>query len=308
VKGMVLSLKKNKFINAQHRFIWLCLIPPLILISFFFFIPIIISFVGSFSDWNALTGEFNFGTLMHYKKMVTDDIAWRSVWNTLYLTSVAVGVKTLIALILAIMVTRMKIGETFYRSVFFFPTVCSMVATVFIFRFIFQPDKGVVNQVLLLFFDTVPGWTEDPKWAMPAVILYHLWKDMGYVFIIFLAGLQGIPKDIIEASVMDGAINWKRTLYIELPLVKTVTIFNIATQTIGSLQIFTSIMIFTSDARAANMGGPFYATTTTGLYIYRKAFEEYNFGYASALAILLFAIIMVITLFQIRAMKTDWSY
>jgi len=299
---------KTSLLGNKIFFVWVCIIPAMIAFTLFCFYPIVNSAVGSAFDWNALSGQLKFVGIKNYKDLLADEIIPKSFINTFYLTFWAVLIKTVFGFLAALCVGQVVKGKGFYRTVYFIPTVCTMVATSFMFRLLFQPEAGVVNSVLSFLHIYAPGWLEDPKWAMNTVILYTSWKDFGYVFLIFLAGLQGIPKDLMEAATIDGASTFKRMWNIILPLLKPITVYNIVSQVIGSLQIFTSIMIMTNNPRSTMMGGPMNATTTTGLYIYQKAFLDYNFGYASAIAVVLFVVIMLFTVIQLKFSKTDWGY
>jgi len=187
-----------------------------------------------------------------------------------------------------------------------------MLATSFVFRFLFQPDLGTINGYLFaLGFTNVPGWLQHPSTAMLTVIIFTIWKDLGYVFLILLAGLQGIPIDVIEAGIIDGANAFKRAWSIILPLLRPVTAYVVATQIIGSLQIYTSIVGLTTSTQvtgSAGIGGPAYSTTTAAVYIYQKAFGDYRFGYGSAIALMLFLVIMFFTLIQLRLQKSTEDF
>lgn len=292
--------KKGSLNNRQTIFVWCVMLPCLAAVIIFLIFPILQTFYGSFFNWNALTGQMKFNGIDNYKNAFSDELVIKSVFNTFYLTFFAVLIKTVLAFLVALAVKSVKKFQSFYRSVFFLPTICTMIATAFVFRFLLQPEAGTINGYLQMLGISGPGWLEDPKWAMPTVILYTVWKDFGYVFLIFLAGIQGISPDVIEAAIIDGATGPVRIRYIILPLMRPITVYNVVTQVIGSLQIFTSIIGLTNSASTSTAGGPTYSTTTTGLYIYQNAFTNYKFGYASAISVILFIIIMVFTYLQIK--------
>ncbi len=292
--------KKWSLTRKQTIFVWCAMIPCLIAILLFSIFPIIQTFYGSLFNWNALTGQMTFIGIDNFKNAFSDQLVGKSLFNTIYLTFFAVLLKTILAFAVALMVNATKRAQGFYRAIYFLPTICTMIATAFVFRFLLQPEAGTINGYLQMLGISGPGWLEDPVWAMPTVILYTIWKDFGYVFLIFLAGIQGISPEVVEASVIDGATGFQRVRYIIVPLMHPITIYNVVTQVIGSLQIFTSIIGLTNNAATSTAGGPMYATTTTGLYIYQMAFTNYKFGYASAIAVILFAIIMIFTCVQMK--------
>ena len=292
--------RTHSLYRKQNTFVWCCIIPCLLVVILFLLLPVFQTFYGSLFNWNALTGKMKFIGLQNFKNAFQDPLVMKSLWNTVYLTFFAVLIKTVLAFLVAIGVYSTKKFQSFYRSIFFLPTICTMIATSLVFRFLLQPEAGTINGYLSMLGLPNPGWLQDPKWAMPTVILYTIWKDFGYVFLIFLAGIQGISPDVLEAAAIDGATGVKRITHIILPLMKPITIYNVVTQVIGSLQIFTSIIGLTNDPMTAASGGPMYSTTTTGLYIYQTAFTNYKFGYASAIAVILFAVIMIFTLIQMK--------
>ena len=294
--------------RKQNIFVWSCIIPAFIIFVLFYIFPMINTFVGSLFNWNALSGLMKFNGITNYKNALADSLVWKSLLNTIYLTFFAVLIKTILAFLVAVGVNSVAKGQSVYRAIYFLPTICTMIATAFIFRFLFQPEAGTINGYLNMLGITGPDWLEGIKWAMPTVIIYTCWKDFGYVFLIFLAGIQGISSEIIEASVIDGATGAAKLRYIVLPLLKPITTYNIVTQVIGSFQIFTSIIALTNNATTSTSGGPMYSTTTTGLYIYQSAFVNFKFGYASSIAVILFLAIMIFTYLQMKFSKQNWGY
>ncbi len=298
----------SRFSRKQNTFVWLCIIPAIIIFLIFYIFPTLNTFTGSFFNWNALTGMMRFNGITNYKNAFADPLVWKSLVNTMYLTFFAVLIKTVLAFLVAVAVNSVVKGRITYRTIYFLPTICTMIATAFVFRFLFQPEAGTINGYLEMLKISGPGWLADAKWAMPTVIIYTCWKDFGYVFLIFLAGIQGISQEVIEASVIDGATGFGKMRYIILPLLNPITVYNVVTQVIGSFQIFTSIIALTNNATTSTSGGPMYSTTTTGLYIYQSAFVNFKFGYASTIAVILFVVIMLFTYLQMKFSKQNWGY
>jgi len=294
--------------RKQNIFVWSCIIPAFVIFILFYIFPMVNTFVGSLFNWNALTGMMRFNGITNYRSAFIDPLVWKSLLNTIYLTFFAVLIKTVLAFLVSVGVNSVVKGQSAYRTIYFLPTICTMIATAFVFRFLFQAEAGTINGYLEVLGIPEPGWLDDIKWAMPTVIIYTCWKDFGYVFLIFLAGIQGISSDVIEASTIDGATGFAKIRYIVLPILKPITVYNVVTQVIGSFQIFTSIIALTNNVSTSTSGGPMYSTTTTGLYIYQSAFVDFKFGYASAIAVILFMVIIIFTYLQMRFAKQNWGY
>jgi multiple sugar transport system permease protein len=180
---------------------------------------------------------------------------------------------------------------TFFRAVFLLPYITLTVAISLVWKWLYLPDVGLINQILGFFGIHGPAWLTSPIWAMPAVIILSIWKSFGYNMVLFLAGLQGIPENLYEAAAIDGATGWNRFRYVTLPLLSPVTFFVVVISTIGSFQVFDQALVMTQ-------GGPGVSTTTLVLYIYQVGFQSFHMGYASAVAWVLFAIVFVFTLIQ----------
>jgi multiple sugar transport system permease protein len=214
------------------------------------------------------------------------------------LGSVPLGV--LCALALALALNQKIRGITFYRTIYFIPVVSSMIAVALMWRWMYNPTSGILNYILNSVFDffhlpfSAPEWLQSTRWAMPAIILMSVWKGLGYNMVLFLAGLQGIPTHLYEAAEIDGASSFKKFLHITLPLLTPTTFFIVIIAIIGSFQVFEQAYIMTQ-------GGPARATVTTVYHIYENGFQWYKMGYASAIAWVLFALILVVTLVQ-------WKY
>jgi multiple sugar transport system permease protein len=261
-------------------------------IGFFVFsaIPIIASLVVSFFDWDLLLGA-KFNGLMNYTQLLTDDVFHASLFNTLYFVIVSVPLSVAISLVVAMLVNQPLRGMTFFRAVFLLPYITLTVAISLVWKWLYLPDVGLINQILGFFGIHGPAWLTSPIWAMPAVIILSIWKSFGYNMVLFLAGLQGIPENLYEAAAIDGATGWNRFRYVTLPLLSPVTFFVVVISTIGSFQVFDQALVMTQ-------GGPGVSTTTLVLYIYQVGFQSFHMGYASAVAWVLFAIVFVFTLIQ----------
>jgi multiple sugar transport system permease protein len=259
----------------------------------FTLIPILASLALSFCEWNGST-NISFIGLENYKHMINNETFRISFLNTLYFSVFNIPLTMICALIVAVVLNNPLKGVNIFRAVYFFPYVCSIVAITAVWNMLFNPDIGPVNYFLSqLGFRNLPRWSVSTKWAMPTVIMASIWKRSGYYMVIYLAGLQGIPNYLYEAAKIDGASTWQRFTKITIPMLTPTTFFVSIMVTIRSFQIFDLVYVMTE-------GGPGRATNVLSLNIYRSAFIDFEFGYASALATVLFIIVAGITIIQFR--------
>lgn len=266
------------------------LLPTLVGLALFSAGPVIAAFGLSFTSWDIVSPPQWIG-LENYRQLIERELFWRVMRNTLYYTFASVPLALVLALLLALAMNQKLRGTTFYRTVYFLPVISSTVAIALVWAWLYNPEFGLLNYFLRLIGIKGPGWLGDPNWAMPAIILASVWKGLGYYMVIFLAGLQGIPEEYYEAAKIDGASAWQRFRYVTLPLISPTTFFVLVILVIGSFQVFEITFVMTQ-------GGPAYATLTIAYYIFQNAFEWYRMGLAAALAYVLFAMILVITVIQ----------
>ena len=256
------------------------------------------SLVISFLRTDMLTGHRWIG-LANFGRLPADELFWKSLLVTCYYTFVTVPLAAAIALTIALMLNQNLFGQGFFRTTYYLPSIVSGVAVAILWAWIFNPDFGLLNYGLELVGIRGPRWLFSEQWAMPAFIVVGLW-GAGSSMLLYLAGLQGIPTHLYEAARIDGATSWHCFWHVTLPMISPVIFFNVVMNIIGSFQVFTLALIMTS-------GGPNNATLTFVLYIYRKGFEQLNFGYASALAWVLFVMILLFTLLIFRS-SSAWVY
>ena len=199
------------------------------------------------------------------------------------------------------MLNRKLKGIVIFRGIYFLPVISSWVAVSIIWKWLLNSQYGIVNYILSLVGITGPSWLQDPKWAMPAIIIASVWKDIGFVLVMFLAGLQGISEDYYEASNLDGASPWQQFIKITLPLLAPTTFFVLLISLINSFQVFPQVWIMTE-------GGPAGATSVLVEQIYKNAFRYFKMGYASALSWILFAIIFTVTIILNKLQKRWVGY
>lgn len=246
-----------------------------------------------------LLSSSSFVGLENYIDLATDPLFTKSLVVTLFYTVLVVPFGTIVALLVALLLNQNVRPLGFWRTVYYLPAVVSGVAVAILWGWVLNPEAGLLNQGLALFGIPGPRWFGSEQWAVPGLVLISLWGT-GTNMLLYLAGLQGIPTEIQEAARIDGASSARVFWHVTLPLLTPTIFFNVIINTIGSFQVFTTAYVLTQ-------GGPNNATLTMVVYIYRLGFQLFHFGYASALAWVLFAIIMVFTLLIVRS-SAAWVY
>ncbi len=281
---------------------YICLSPALILAVIFMVIPMVMVFYVSFTNWDMVSPVKKFVGLKNYLYIFHDEKFLKSIRNTFYFASVKIPLDLLISLFIAVLLDKNIRLKKFYRVSYFAPVITPMVAVALIWIWLYDPSFGPLNQILRFLGLKPLKWLYDPKWAMPSIILFSLWKGLGYDVIIFLAGLQSIPNHLIEAALIDGANSRQAFFKITLPLLSPIIYFVVLMGIINSFKIFTQISVMTPN------GGPLYSTGVMVFYIYQQAFENYKMGRASAAAVVLFGMVMALTQVQRKLGKKTVSY
>ncbi len=267
-------------------------LPDLLGLLVFMVGPMIMAFVISFTDWR-LVGSPKFLGLDNYEVMLKDPRFFSSLKRTANFTLQFVPAVYVLSLGMALLLKRRSRANGFFRTVYFMPVAMSLVVAGVIWRFMFDPGNGIINTILSTVGLPTSKWIGSVDTAMTSIIIMSVWKSAGYFMIILLAGIEDIPTDYTEAAQIDGANRWQVFRHIIMPLLKPTSFFVLVILTINSLQAFDQIYVMTR-------GGPAYSTYTTLIYMYDKAFRQWNFGYAAAMSVALFAIIFVLTLIQVR--------
>ena len=278
---------------------YLFISPALLLLLVFVVLPGIWVLVLSFYRWDLIGADAAPIGLANYQRMANDSLWWKSLWQTCYFVAVTVPVGTLLALGLALVLNSRIRGRSLFRAAIFAPYVTPAVATIVIWEWIFNHDYGLLNSVLAVFNLPKVAWLTDSNAIMPSVILYSLWATVGFNVVIFLAGLANIPPDLEEAARVDGANGWHVFWRVTWPLLSPTTYFVLLISSIASFKVFNVVYVLT-EGDAGVTGGPDRAAMTIGVYLYKQAFEFFRAGYASAISVALFAIILAVTLLQMR--------
>ena len=273
--------------------------PQLIGILSFSLIPVVYAFVLSVMKWDGL-GDREFVGLNNFRAQFNDEDFRGALSHTVVYTAIAVPGSVALSLLMALAVNHVK-GKSIYRTIFFLPTITSSVAVSMVWLWMLNGDFGLINVYLRENFALdPPNWLVDTTWVIPAVALVSIWASLGFNMVIFLAGLQGIPATYLEAAQLDGASKWRQFWNITLPLLSPTTFFVTIISIIGSFQVFDMIYVMTG-------GGPGNASSTMVFHIYELAFVDFTFGLSAAAAVVLFAIIMMATLFQFWGQRR-WVY
>lgn len=290
-----LTIAKRRRLSARAREAIECyifMLPVILGLLLFYLGPMVASFWFSLTDYDMLSSPEWVG-FENYQELADDAIFWKSLRVTVMYSTISVPLVLATALALALLLNQRFRGVTFFRTVYYLPTVMSGVAVATLWRWIFNTDYGILNLLLEKIGIRGPSWLTDESWAIWALIMTSLWT-VGGSMLIFLAGLQSIPADLYEAAAIDGAGAWSRFRNITVPMLSHVTFFNLVLGIIGALQVFTEGFVLTR-------GGPNNSTLLLSIYLYRNAFEYLKMGYASAIAWVMFLIVLVLTLIVFKS-------
>lgn len=277
---------------------YLFILPAFVSLAVWWIYPLIYSFYLGFTEWDFMRPEKKWVGLDNYVKIFTHREFRRVLWNTAYFSVGTVVLGLIGGLILALLLNRKLRGLSIYRALMFSPWITPTVAAAMVWLWIYNRDMGIFNAILSLFGAGRIDWIGSGQglfrmWAMPSVIIFSVWKTIGYNMVYFMAGLTTIPSELYEAAEIDGAGSWAKFRNITLPLLSPMTFFLFVVSIIGTFNAFDQFRVLTR-------GGPGDATRTMVYYLYQNAFEFFDVGYGSAVAIILFVLILLLTLFQFR--------
>ena len=256
----------------------------------FLIVPVLIVAVGSLHQWNPLNETWKWIGLENYVRMFSYPTFWQAMINTVIFCLVVVFFRVLLGLSVAYALnSKMTRFKTFFRTVFYMPTVTPLVAVAYVWMIMYNPQFGLIDKI----FGLDINWLFDSRFALPAIMAMTIWKDFGYAVILFLSGLMSLPSDCYESSQIDGASAWQTFRYITLPLLRPTMLFVVVTSIISYLQAYVPVLVMTK-------GGPGTSTYLSSYLVYDQAFKQYNFGYASAISLFILLLTAVFTLISFR--------
>ncbi len=295
-------IPKGTLAREKEKWAYLFILVPVIFYLLVRFLPTIYAFYLSFTDWDIISSSANWIGLNNYKKLFSDKIFYKTLSNTFYYVIYGLPISIFIGFVLAYNIDKAKIGSGLFKTVYFMPYITSMVAVAWVWRWLFQPAPiGVFNNILMSMGFPMQEFLNSVQQSKGCILAATTWSGVGFQMIIFMAGLKGISKQYYEAAEIDGASSFNVLRYITLPLLRNSFIFLLITGTIRFLRIFTQVVNMTR----ASGGGPLNSAKPLVLYIYDTAFRSFDMGYASALTVILFLIILLITLIQMRVTRNE---
>jgi len=292
----------------QQRYSYLFIAPCVILFLVFVFIPVIASFFLGFTKYNVINPPRWVGLDNYRQIFFNDPRFWKALRNTGVYVLGVVPIGIWISLLLAVAIDQKVRFKNFYKTIFFMPVVTSVIALSVIWKWLFAGGKyGLINHWLMKFGAKPIDWVMSPTWTLPAIMIMSIWAGLGYNMILILAGLQTIPKTLYEAAEIDGAGDWHKFWHITLPLLRPTLLFVVIMSAINSFQIFEQVYVMTSGT-GEGVGGVLDCALSLVAYLYEKGFERFDMGYASAIAYILFGIIFIITLFNLKVVRSRFEY
>jgi len=274
---------------------WLFVSPMVIGFTLLLLFPMGLALYMSFTDW-PLLGDHHFVGIDNYRDIMSDSLFWKVLTNTVYFTVGLVPLNIILALLLALLLSKSLRGIGLFRTAIFVPVMTSLVVWSIVWKYMFATDSGLINQLLMMFGVKGPAWLYDTNLAMPAVIVTSVLKNVGLNMVLFIAALQQVPRSLYEAATLDGAGKTKTFFNVTLPMITPTVFLTVIMTVIGSLKVFGQIFVMTQ-------GGPSNSTKVLVYYIWEKAFKLFELGYASALAFVLFFVVLVLTLVQWQLRK-----
>ena len=257
--------------------------------------PMVASFIYSFTIYHPRLPNEWIG-LQNYSDLLSDDNFWKSLSNTLYMVAIGVPLTLLASFFCAVLLNLKVRGQSIYRMIYFLPSIVPTVASTILWLWILNPQSGILNAILGYIGIQGPNWMSNPNWSKPGLILLGMW-GMGGTIVIYLSGLQDVPINLLEAAELDGASWWQRLWYVTVPMVSPITLFNLITGVIAQFQYFTQAYVFSG---FQPLGYPLNSTLFYSVYLYQSGFLWLKMGYASAMAWVLFIIILICTLLLIK--------
>jgi multiple sugar transport system permease protein len=290
------SLQRRRYALA-----FLFVLPALLNFAVFRYIPILLAAQASAYDYSLLGGFGNFVGFKNYLQAFDDDLFWTSLQVSATFALMKVPLQVVVALLLAMFVSREVRGMGLARTIIFIPVVTSLVVAAVLWAMMYNKDQGLIQSMLEVVGIPHTAFISSPTLALPAIVVMMVWKEVGFSMIIFVAGLKGIPAMFYDAAAIDGASRVRQFFAITLPLLKPVTLFVVVTQTISALQVFIPVFVMTQ-------GGPAFATNAIVYYIYQNGFQYNDMGFASAMSFVVLILLVVVSGIQFRLLKGEVEY
>ncbi|WP_150307225.1 carbohydrate ABC transporter permease [Planctomonas psychrotolerans] len=286
------TLQRSTLHRTEHRAALAFVAIPVLGFLIFTLYPLLYSVYASFTSWNGLSAPIFVG-IDNYIAMANDPYFLQSMWNTLFMM-LGIPIGLVISLVLALALNRKMRATTFFRTVYYLPVISSIAAVAILWQWAYNGDFGLINQTLAFVGIDGPNWLQNTATVKPALMIMAIWKGLGYSMLLYLAALQSVPRHLYEAAALDGAGTIQQFRNITLPMVRPVTFFLVVTSVIGGSQIFVEVNIMTPT------GGPEFSSATIVWYIWQKAFDNLQMGYASSMSIVLGLLVFLITFIQFR--------
>ncbi len=286
------TIRRSRLHRREHLAAAAFIAVPALGFLIFIAYPLLFAVYASFTKWNGL-GEPVPNGLDNYVEMWNDPYFWQAMGNTVFMM-IGIPIGLVISLLLALALNRKMRGTTFFRTVYYVPVISSLAAVAILWQWAYNGDFGLVNQVLAFFGIDGPNWLQNADTAKPAIVIMAVWKGLGFSMLLYLAALQSVPRHLYEAAAIDGAGALSQFRHITIPMLRPVTFFLVVTSIIGGAQIFIEINIMTPT------GGPEFSTASIVWYIWQKAFNYLQMGYATAMSVVLGLLVFVITAIQFQ--------
>ena len=298
---MVSSTSQPRVRNGhwkRHASAYLFLLPSCLILLLFVAYPIVQSLWMSFHDWSFFASHHRWIGLANYRELLHDSRFWNALKNTAIYTACVVPAQVGLGLALAIALQRAHRVNRILRSVYFFPVIAALATMGIVWKFLLDPNIGIIPHVLETTGVASPQFLQSTSWALPSIIVVGVWKSVGFSMVIFLAALQDVPESLLEAAALDGAGAWTRFRRVTLPFLRPSMLFAAIIAVIASMQLFDLVYVMTS-------GGPLFHTETLVTYLYQVGFQDFRSGYAAAISWVLFVLILVLSMLQLRLFRYD---
>jgi multiple sugar transport system permease protein len=294
---------------SQNLFMTVVFVPMVAYFMLFIIVPLFMGIWGSFTNWTGFAADQKFIGLDNYTRLISDEIFLRALLNTFLYVIMYLPAAIVLGLGFALLIEATGAFKQFFRTVYFMPVVTSTIATALVWAWLYQPSLGLFNMLLKMAGLAPLQFLRSETQALPSIVVYALWKNMGYVMVLFMAGLSSINRVYYDAAKVDGAGPLHLFRHITIPLLRPTFVFVLITGMIDAMKLFGPVLVMTTpEAYTGVPGGPKNATMVLSLYQWIVAFREGQLGYGAAMGVVLFLIMLVFTLVQLRTMRVQWEY